>query len=428
MRWRHDSSSLAALIGSAAFSQVILIAASPLLTRLYSTSELGLFSLYLSAAMGMAVLITLRLEFAIAAVRQDGEVMPLLILISVVALAMTLLAYAAVLAGTVGDTPLITSPSLRDLAWWIPLGALAIAGNETLRYVAVRRRRYRDLARSGVARSVTQVGGQCLGATLRADTVTLIAGQLFALGTSSLQLVERTSSGRPPVFAQVREHLPRLRAVLTQHREFPLLMAPLGLMNTLSLYLPNFALAYHYSPAFVGLFAMAQRLIALPMLFVGKSVSDHYLGEFASTVRTDPASAAALYRRYLRRLSVVGLSVIAIAALPDREVYRALLGAEWGDVAPLVTCLSIGYAGQLVASPLAQTLVVLERKTWLLWWDGSRLVANLAIFTTPALLPVTPFDLVLAYSAVMLLAYAALTFIIHRAIVAGETTPDAPAQ
>ncbi|TCO80521.1 O-antigen/teichoic acid export membrane protein [Plasticicumulans lactativorans] len=427
MRLRLGSSSLATLLGSAAFSQLILIAASPLLTRLYSTSELGLFSVYLSAAMAVAVLITLRLEFAIAAVRQDGEVMPLLVLIGAVALAMTLLAYAVVLAGTVGDAPLIASPSLRDLAWWIPLGALAIAGNETLRYVAVRRRRYRELARSGVARSVTQVGGQCLGAVLRADTVTLIAGQLFALGASSLHLVGRAPGGRVPLLARLREQLPRLRAVLAQHREFPLLMAPLGLMNTLSLYLPNFALAYHYSPAFVGLFAMAQRLIALPMLFVGKSVAEHYLGEFASAVRTDPAGAVALYRRYLRRLTAVGLGVVAIAALPGREVYRVLLGTEWGDVAPLVTCLSLGYAGQLVASPLAQTLVVLDRKAWLLWWDGSRLVINLAIFAAPALFPIAPFDLVLAYSAAMLLAYAALTVVIHRAITAGEPSPAGPA-
>lgn len=68
------------LMTGAGLAQAIPIATSPILTRLYSPEEFGLFSLYMAVASILAVLVTGRYELAILLPKRDRDAMHILAL------------------------------------------------------------------------------------------------------------------------------------------------------------------------------------------------------------------------------------------------------------------------------------------------------------------------------------------------------------
>jgi O-antigen/teichoic acid export membrane protein len=371
---------LAILTGTVS-GQLVALALSPVLARMYSPSDFGVFAVIaaLSATVGTIAALRLDLAVPLPAEERDGVTLALLGLGS----AAITSGITTVFVALAGD-PLTERLGHAGLMPWLylvgPLAGLT-ASTLVLSQLAVRHRRYSGLGRRSLLQSVVTVGGQLtMGAAgLRPGGLLLGLGLGQAAGSVSLISGAGLSKRKIGEAAAPR----RLFAMLRSHRRFPLMLAPAGLINVLGLQLPILVVAHGYGSENAGWLSMTQRVLAVPVALLGTAVAQVYLGELVSMRRAQPERVMKLFTRATCYLTAAAIPSAIAAYLFAPAIFRAVFGSAWVSSGVFAQPLAIALAAQLLAAPLSQTLIALERQAVQLCWDIGRLLLVAAATLIP---------------------------------------------
>ncbi len=353
-------------------AQFVAIAVSPILTRLYSPAEFGSYSVALAILSIIAVMSTLAYEEAIPL--PDSDVGAANVLALCIAIAM-------ITGGVVMLVLLLVGPALLDLAGAPELApiafvlAFAVIGNGMLLAFlgwAIRMKAYGQIAANRLTRAgtgaVTQVGFGILGW----GAFGLLLGAILAIFVALARLAAMAWRSDRDAFQQVSAT--GLRRSLHRYRRFPLLTAPAMLLNTIGLEAPLLIIVAMFGTAVGGQFALAYRVMAMPLTLVANAIGKTYFAEAARIVREDPAGLRRLYVRTTRTLALLTIGPVILGALLAPFVFGLIFGEEWTEAGVFAMILAPMFYLQLVTNPTHGTLIVLERQDLHLQREIARLL------------------------------------------------------
>lgn len=400
--------------GGTALGQLIALAASPLLTRLYTPEDFGYLALYTSVLSVLVVVADLRYSLAIPLPAEDEDALALLaisfaaILGGAVSIALVLWLGGQALAGLVGNAALIQ----RSWTWLLPLGLVGAAAYQALTYWAIRKRSFRQLAVTRLSQGLALVVAQVLLGVLRWGPLGLMVGDAVgrAAGVGALLRSLRREADLHWLSWQ------RLRAVAVRYRRFPLLSSGSALLNSLGLYLPSVLLLAMYGATVAGWFALSQRIIAVPLRLIGTSVGQVYMGEAARLARDDRPALRRLFRLSTWRLFLLTIAPAGLLALFAPSLFAWVFGSDWLEAGRYTQVLVIVFVAQMSVATLSQTLNVLERQDLQLFWDAGRLASLLLLFWLAANQGWSAYQTVAGYGVVMTAGYVALWILITHAL------------
>ena len=348
--------SVSILAGGTAAGQALLVLAAPILTRLYTPEDFGLLAVFAALLAIIAVIASLRYEAAIPLPDDDVEAAHIVVssLIIVATIALSSFVVVALLGSSIAAK--LNVPGLAGYLWLLPLGVLFAGSYKVFNYWAIRSKAFTAIARTKLTQAVStialQIGGFMLG------PLALVLGQIAgqAAGTSSLGALALRK--RWSVFRQVR--VSGIKTVLVRYRRFPLFSTADGLLNTASTHVPMLLFAGLFSPAAAGVYALAQRVLAVPMSLIGRSVAHVFYAEGAASLREGRLGAAVstIYCQLTRIAIVPALLVILIGP----ELFAMVFGAEWRVSGELARWMAPWLFFQFVSSPLSIVYFVLERQ------------------------------------------------------------------
>lgn len=382
--------------GSSA-GQAITLAVVPVLARLYTPGDFGVFAVVLALTVVLAAVAPLRFEAAIPlpGARQDGVAILWVACGTCTAillpLAVILFVWQEWIAKTLG-----LGAEVASYLWVAPLSAILLGSFQSLNQLAIRDKRFSATARrpfySAVVTGVSQVAlaGWLSGAQ------GLLLGYTLGVFASAASLVPGSKLG------QVAGNWGRL---VKRYRRFPLLLAPSALLNALSLQLPIILIASLYGQTESGFFGMTQRAVGLPIVVVATAVGQVYLGEMSDVVRHGGASALHLFDRASSALATVGLALLVVLVIGGPALFGWVLGSEWQASGRYAQIVAPAIAAQMLTSPLAATLIVLERQLTLVVLDSARVVGTTGALVAAAGLGAPSEGAVAAYSAVSAMTY-----------------------
>ena len=265
--------SVAILAGGTAFGQVIVLAAAPVLTRLYTVDEIGLFGLFTAFVLVMSLLVTGNYEFAIVSASNDRDASYL----AAIAILLT------PLLSLVGTVILVL---LRAKSWLgygafpttgIVLAAVALIASGLFaptRYWLLRAGRFSDLSRIVVPQQAGRAGGQIAFGVAGLGFSGLALGDVFGRLIAAGQAIARTSSTIVRNLKPLRRE--ELIRVAWEHRRFPFLSLPSTLLDTIGSLIPLPLVAQHYGLDAAGYYTLVLRVLSLPSALVGQSVADAF--------------------------------------------------------------------------------------------------------------------------------------------------------
>ncbi|HET9451270.1 MAG TPA: oligosaccharide flippase family protein [Aggregicoccus sp.] len=405
---------ISALVTGTAVGQVVGVLTSPVLTRLYGPADLGALAVYAALVSMLAVVVCGRYELAINVCASETEAANVLALSLLSALLLSALSVGAVLLGAEAVATAAGAPELAWALWLLPLSLVGVGTYNALACWAIRGSGYGRLARTratqGLSLTAVQLG---LGA------VGLVPAGLF-LGDA----VSRSSGVGTLARATWREDRKALRQVSWQgmmqaahrYRRFPLYGSGSALMNTLALEVPVFFLALHYSTRVTGDYALVQRLLAVPLVMLGRAVATYYVGEGTRRLRTSPRTLRPLFRRTVLQLALYGGLPLCLGGLLCPWLVPLVFGSAWHEAGRYALVVSVLAAVQLVAVPVSGTLNFLERQGLQLAWDAGRLALVLGSLGLAFALGASPMVAIITFAAAMSLAYLALLAMAARAV------------
>lgn len=399
--------SISVLVGGTVLAQGLLFISAPLLTRLYTPEDFGVLAVYSSVLAILSDIAGLRYNFAIPLPASDREGASLVVVSTA---AVTLIAAIVLVIGLYieGIFEVAGLSAVQSYWYFLPLGVAGSGYYSTLNYWAIREKNFPTIARTRMsqagASALTQIGLGVIGL----GPAGLLTGHLIG-----------TTAGIRRLAASIRRHGEIFRTVsfttivdsAVRYIRFPLVSTWGTLMNSAGLYVPAIALASIYGPTVAGWFALADRIVRLPLTLVGNSAAQVYVGEAAETMRRNPNRMRPLFKSFAIRLAGVGAIPAVTIALFGPDLFQVMFGADWSTSGIFAQALVLAFFLRLVASPLSQTLSVLERQGTQLIWEGGRLLSVLAVFWLAGTREWSPELCVLVYSAAMAASYGVIVVI-----------------
>lgn len=412
-------------MGSTALGQLLALAVAPLLGRLLGPEAFGSFGIYLAVLGTVGGAASWRLGLAVPVPRDDDAALDVVAaglsataVSGAVALGLVW-ALGSPLAGTLG------APDAAPLLWWIPISIVGVGVTDVLSGWCLRYREFPALVHQRVVRAVGTSVWQLLHALLiRASAIPLVIGEALGRLASILAMAGIIWRREQARFRAITAA--RIAGALGAQRAFVLVATPSHLVNMLGQWIPVFLLTYWWGAAAAGLYVVGQRVIGIPIGLIGDSAGQVYLADLAARSRNAPAEMPALFREVALRLAKLA-AVIAIVLIALGPIGFSLgFGSVWTDAGRMVRWQGLALAAQMVAIPMAHTLVVLRFQRRQLLWDVFRLVFTSGGFALARRLGADAVSAVAIHGGVTALLYSTLVWLSWQAVVRrGSDDPGA---
>ncbi|MCL4178125.1 MAG: oligosaccharide flippase family protein [Verrucomicrobia bacterium] len=410
-------SKVATLAGGTAFAQVLAVAVSPVLSRLYAPAEFGILAVLASTAGLLGVGASLRYQVAIPLPQENRPAKELLRISLGLALASTLVISGLVFGLAPRFFAWLQVPEAADYWWFIPLATGGMAVYESLYHWILRLRDYRRLMRTRVWQSTSNAAASiALGLGQQGPLGLLVGGILFqAAGVGSLL---RAVHAAPDTDSQPNPH-PWRSAVRTarEYAAFALFGCPAALLNASGLLLPPLIIVGLYGTEAGGAFSFAFRFVSVPMALVGTAVSQVFLAEASPLLAQRPAEVRALFNRFVLRLLPFSLALM-LGGLICPWVFPPVFGADWAQAGWFAAFLAFSCAAQMLVSPVSNIAVLTRRQGFQLGLDLLRVMGVGLSLWGSFRLGATATQAVAAYAGTMLLLYG-IYFLSYRRMARG---------
>jgi O-antigen/teichoic acid export membrane protein len=357
----------AAMASGSSFAIGVSLLSAPVLTRLYSPDQYGVYAFILSIAAILAVASSLRCEMAIASAPSDAEAGEALkaAVSSIVVISLAVAAALAVTGAAIDD-----GNGLALMPWLLltPVVAAGIALTSVCTQLATRARNYPAIAGRTAVQTVGVNGLQITAGAVSPSPGGLLIGDAVGRLTSLVGFVpdaRRLWNAAGPL---------RPSAAAPRLRTFAVHFTPAALLNSTAAQLPLLLVGIGYGPVPAGLLALAYRVAGVPATVLGNTISQVVMGELSARLRAGQANNRDLYLKATRRLGLVAPVVLmAMIALPP-VVFGPLFGEAWAQAASYVQVIAPAAAAGLIVSPLEPLFMVYREGPAKLQQDAARVI------------------------------------------------------
>lgn len=345
------------LSSGTALGQILVLAVSPLLTRLFTPMDFGILAVFTALVTIIGRLMVLAYSGAIQICRNEEEAAATVVLCFWITAAMTLICVLIFLfwgpefsrlVGLDGGTPVLWTLVVALMLWGLsqPLANWSMQRREFTLNATNRIYEFGSRSASQLAFGFTSLGGLGL-------SIGYTFGYLVRLAHFFLRL-------RPEHWRSLREvKAPAVVAMAREHWRFPLLFCPSLLLGTACQFFPSILVAVLYDATAAGWFGLGQRMFGLPMRLLSETVSNVYLTEIA---QAPPERIELLFRKTTIRFALMaGVGVLPIL-LFGGPLFAIAFGQAWYTAGTITQILIPSFVARFVVGPVVQTLNVLRRQ------------------------------------------------------------------
>lgn len=388
-------------------AQGLIVASAPLLTRLYTPEDFGIYGLFTAISSVIGVIITGRYELAIMLPKEDEDAANLAALALLITIGMTGLSLLGVVFLRRPISELLEAPELARWLWALPIGLLASGFYSTFTVWWSRRKEFRRIAISRARRSGTTATVQLAAGMLSSTgpwglVVGDVVGVIVAAGTLALP---GSAEDRKP-WRQIKKD--KILALLFRHKKFAIFSAPAGLFNQGTHYFPFIILGYFFGPIIVGYFLLAQRVLGLPLSIIGDSIG-YVFYEKLSKEKMGEGEPYMLLVKAFSALMITG-TIGGVLLFALSTLFSTIFGANWSEAGYFVQLLLPMFLIRLGVSPISQTLIVYEKQELGMYWQLCLMLGATGSVAAGGLLGSASIS-ILSYSL-----FAAFMYLLHFSI------------
>lgn len=367
------------LMTGTGLAQAIPIAASPLLTRLYSPGEFGVFALFTALVTVMVVWVTGRYELAILLPKLDRDAIHIVVLAIFLSFFISLLLSVAFFFYGKDIANLFDAPELEYWLFLIPVSSCLMGIYQSLNYWSNRKGQYKRLAISRTIQSAgisaVQLGnGYWLGSTAGG----LIGGRI--IGQSLAVAVLGSSIWREDKSLLLRVKVRRVIQLAKKYKDFPRFLVFAHTLNSASFQMPVMLLSVFFGASSAGFYTLTQQVLSAPMILIAGALGDVFRQE-ASQTYIHQGSCQAIYEKTFKKLFLISLLPFLVFFIVAPDLFSFVFGEQWRIAGKYAQILTPMFFLQFITSPLSVMFMIAEKQRLdLLWQSALFIVACSSLF------------------------------------------------
>jgi len=339
-------------------AQAIPIAISPILTRIYTPEDFGIFALYLSIASIIAVASTGRYELAIMLPKKDTDAINIVALSLIISFFISFVSLLIVFFFNSQITNLLGNPKISNWLYFIPITVLLTGIYQSFNYWTNRKKQYKRLAISRVAQSTaTATTNISMGFSEFGSSGLIIGGIIGrALATTVLgRLIVREDR---EFFGKIKKI--KIFALAKRYIKFPKYDILASILNVSAHQISHILFNSIFNSIIAGYFYLTQRILGLPIAFIASAISDVFR-EQASKDYKKLGNAKSIYISTFKKLFIISFFPSVFLFFYAVELFAFIFGEEWKTAGEYAVIMTPMLFIRFVSSPLSFMLYIGEK-------------------------------------------------------------------
>lgn len=383
---------LIVMSGTAA-AQALSYALSPVISRLFSPADFGVFGSFTALLMVVTAGITLDYSMAIMLPKEEDKALGLFFVSSLATIGIGALALVAcvLFPGTVRST--IEAPQAWILVLLV-IGIVASGINQTCQAWCVRAKAFKQTSASQVVRSLSTNGTQMALGVMKGGAPALIFASVLGEVLASLNLARIVLRDLARIPRQLSWR--RVRDLAREYRDFPLYSASMNVVNAISLNLPVFLLNRYFGIELAGAYAFTMRILSAPMGLVQKALRQ-VLYQKACETQNEGGRLLPLFLKFTGGLFLMALLPALVLSLWGPRLFAWIFGSQWRMAGVFAQSLVLWLAFVFCNLPAVLFSRVVRAQRQMFFFDITVLVLRTAALVVGGLYLTAP-STVLLYS------------------------------
>lgn len=358
-------------------AHLITLAISPLITRIYTPDEFGMFALFTSVVVILTLFATGTYEFSIVLPEKEKTARGLFKVSVACTVIFTTICYI-VLFFTAPFISDLTSLSITFLML-LPLAVLFNSAMGSFTYWFNRNEYFDEFAQAKVAMAggtgLFQLGIGFAGLTSIGLLIGLIAGRFFSVGTMALQKVHEL---RKLFRGWSKSDLILAATKYSDHPKFVLLSS---LLSSVAIEVPVFLITTLFGSQELGFYGLAIRVLMAPVTLVSMSVGHVYFQKFASRKNSGEELSPYIFRLWTV-LFVIGIVPFTLLFFFSEAAFAFVFGADWIGAGTVAAILSPMLFFLFITNPTSKSLLVMNKHRIMPLFSAGSLIVRLGTLLT----------------------------------------------
>ncbi len=348
----------ARLLAGSAGSQLILLAIVPLLSRLYSEEEFGVYFLFLALFNILKKISTLRFELAVVIAKSNFWAINALA-VTVLVTFVTSLIFSLLIFPILYLFRLATGENLSlELFLLLPVLLFLTGFFEAISAWNNRQKSYYTMSIGKLTRSVGIGGGQIGFQKISVQNFGLIFG--YVLG-QFIAVVVLTLISFKDIFRNLKDiRVKRMKIVAYRYRKIPLANTAINVVSNFSNEMPLYMLSRFFSTAVSGLYGMAMKIAGTPTDFLSQSVGQVYF-RTAAEQHTQGKNVYVNLKKFLAKLAQIGLIPFFLVLIIS-PFSGFIFGQNWKDLVYFFPILIVPIYLNFLVQPISSLPTIYERQ------------------------------------------------------------------
>ncbi|MEL6820594.1 MAG: lipopolysaccharide biosynthesis protein [Calditrichota bacterium] len=393
------------LFSSTVVANAIRAGALVIITRLYTGSDIGEFQTFFSISLIIGIVASLKYELAIVLPKEDADADHLVVLSFLTLLLVTALSTLGIFFFQDDLLHLLNAIALKQYSFLLIPAIFLLGMLQICRFLLIRYKRFNDLALNKLYQSALHQGVTLSWGAVAPSFVGLFYGYIAGLCVPVWLVL------RHRLFSVKYVRWSRMKELMGQYKKFPLINTGSVFLNNFSLELPVFMFAAYYDPTVVGIYAIANQAMVMPVNLIGTSVQQVYFQAASEAYNDHPGKILPVYLTTLKRLFLLGGGLIGLIALFAPFLAGKIFGEAFAASGLYMAIISPAIFFRFLSSPIGATYSVINRQEVQIILIGASVIFR---FGAMYLFRENVFHMLWALSISTALFYAVYNFWLYR--------------
>ena len=351
---------VAVVASGTAGAQAIVIAFSPIITRLYGPEAFGILGTFMAIVAVITPIAAMSYPIAIVLPKEDSDARGIARLSAYIALGVTALTTLVLLTFGNHIVRLLQVQEISFYIWLLPLVILFAAWLQINQQWVIRKKHFGLKARAAVLHAFLVNGAKAGMGLFKPLAAVLIV--FYALGQAlhaALLFFGTKRAERQQAQEEKRDQQTSLKALARRHYDFPLYRAPQISINAVSQSLPVLMLAAFFGPASAGFYVLCKKLLGMPSTLIGKSVGDVFYPRITEAAHKSENLARLIIKATIS-LAAVGIIPFGLIMAFGPWLFGFVFGAEWVVAGEYARWLALWMFFMFLNNPSIKTMPIIS--------------------------------------------------------------------
>ncbi|MCB9227603.1 MAG: oligosaccharide flippase family protein [Chitinophagales bacterium] len=340
-------------------SQLIIFIAFALFARHFPKEDIGIYTIFISLSIVLAIIATGRYELAIMLPKKDNEAFSLFKASVVLAAVFSIVLFAVVelLPLHLLFSNFTTFTTLKPYLYLLPLGVFFMASFQSCLLFNNRLEKYTQNAVLKILQAVLMLSLSFFLAKYCYSVATALV--LAWVISQAIVLVVNLAMYVP--FYKNGYSLAQTQELLKKYKRYPTIALTGNFVETLANELPNYIIPTFYGVATQTLYAYGNKVAAAPRNFIASAVGDVFFKTSSVIAHDNPNKLLQHTKKITLTLFVFSISIYGIAILLSKFIFPLFFGADYTQAAYYFNWIAFASIFMFVKQPISTIDDVVQR-------------------------------------------------------------------